>query len=132
VGDRTNLGYKRNELINLFLQKYKDGRIPTVIHFRHILEAHDILKKQDRLSDFKTAARRFLQEPNSTIGQLFDPLVAEDKKTTSLEELCRDFLSGLKKLRIAHAFRRRKAVRRALESVLSAVQAEIDSLGPED
>ena len=131
LGKRANLGSSREQLITVFLEKYHAGRIRSVINFRRILEAHDILKDEDRLDEFKLAAKTFLKNPAATIQKTFDPLVKEEKKAATVQEMCREFVTHLQQLKLEHTSRQYRSIRKSLESVARAIQALLDSLDTE-
>lgn len=111
-------GKTRDELTDHFLHLYTNGKIPSVIHFRRILEAHDYLETDpDRYELFQAAMSTLATTRDHTIRKLFDPLVAEDKSVATAEELCRDFLKEMRRLKIAHTATRRAELRRLLSSI---------------
>lgn len=125
---RCRAGKSFGELVDLFLDKYRRGKIPSVIHFRRILEAHDHLKEGDRFDLFENAAQTFVTDKSATIRNLFDPLVAEDKSAANAEQLCKTFLGKLKRLKVEHTTTRRASLRRQLEGVKKYIDALLVSL----
>ena len=120
----------RDGLIQHFLKMYSDRKIPSVIHFRRILEAHDILEDDDERYDEVLASMKTLASSSNkkTIRQLFDPLVAEDKSVEQAEQLCQDFLKKLKRLNIEHTTKRAglkktlTAIEKFVAKILSALE----------
>lgn len=131
LGARVSGGKSRYELVDLFIQKYRDGLIPSVIHFRTILIARDLLKDTDRWDEVKIAATRFVADPKSKIKSLFEPLTAEEQQARNASELCKDFIGSLQKLKLEHMTRRRPIVT-ALQTVHKEVQRLLDALAGED
>ncbi len=131
LGSRVRRGRTRDELTDLFIEKYRDGLIPSVVHFRKILEARDLLRDTDRWDEVAQACRRFVTEPKLKIKSVFDPLVAEEKQVQNATELCKDFLARLRKLKVEHATSRRGLVA-ALKQVLGEIQKLLESLSGED
>lgn len=122
---RRRASKTRNGLTDHFLEMYRSGAIPSVIHFRRVLEAYDISKESDEGTErVEYAMQRLAEDSSQKIRKLFDPLVAEDKSVISAEELCRDFVARLKKLSVGHATRRRAM----LQKRLRAVRIYVDSL----
>lgn len=121
--DRANK--TRDELIEHFLNLYRKNKIASVINFRRILEAHDILTEDDdRYDEFRTAMRALASSSNKkSIRQLFDPLVSEDKSVQEAEVLCADFLKRLKRLKIEHTTKQA-----SLRKTLVAIQKYLDDL----
>jgi ParB/RepB/Spo0J family partition protein len=115
---KCRAGKSRNQLTDHFLVLYEAGRIPSVIHFRRILEAHDYLADEpDRRDEFLNAARTLVESTQHTIRSLFDPLVAEDKSASSAEELCKDFLKRMRRLPISHTTRKRAQLQKLLRAI---------------
>jgi hypothetical protein len=121
----------RDQLTDLFIQKYRDGAIASVIHFRKILEARDILGETERQDEIIRAADRLVTDKKSTIKTLFDPLTAEERQVNDATELCRDFVKTLRGLKVRHATKR-KALVQALKIVRSEINQLLDSLSGEE
>lgn len=131
LGSRVSGGKRRYELADLFIQKYRSGLIPSVIHFRKILEARDLLKDTDRWDEVKSAATRFVADPKAKIKPLFEPLTAEEQQARDATVLCKDFIKTLQGLKLQHTTTRR-AVIAALQAVQKEVQRLLDALSGEE
>jgi hypothetical protein len=131
LGSRVSANNSRDELTDIFIYKYTEGKIPSVIHFRRILEAYDFMtgdpEREDRIDDFKNAAKNFVKDKDTTIKSLFEPLIVEDKKSSDALQLCNDFLSQLKRLKIEHSVQT-KSKQKALLVSLDAVERTVKSL----
>jgi hypothetical protein len=130
-GSRVTGNRSRDELTDVFIGKYQNNLIPSVLHFRRILEARDELQDRGRLEEVKIAAARLISEPKARIRTLFDPLTAEEKKTQSVARLCKSFVEDIRKLRVEHAMGKRSLIN-ALMSVQTEVQRLLESLAGED
>ena len=124
-------GANRNELTDLFIEKYRHGRIPSVLHFRRILEARDNLEDTPRWAEVRHGAKLLVTDKETTIRELFDPLTLEDKKISDATDLCKQFLKKLKKLKLQH-ITKRKAVLALLESIRAEVIRLSESLEGEE
>ncbi len=114
-------GKTRDELIEHFLRLYQARKIPSVIHFRRILEAHDFTKENGKTDDIKyerflVAARQLVSSQKDSIRKLFDPLTAEDKSVENAKALCEEFVGEMKKLPVEHVINRAQ-LRKALAAV---------------
>ncbi len=115
---RLRGGKSRDQLTDHFLSLYNKHLIPSVIHFRRILEANDFLPEDgDRRDEFTSAMHTLATSDNRSIRQLFDPLVAEEKSAATAEELCRGFLEQLRNLKLAHTTQKRSLLRKHLAAV---------------
>jgi hypothetical protein len=124
LGKRASAGKDRDGLTETFIEKYQEGLIKSVIHFRNILQARDLLEEAERLDDFKIAATRFVKDSSAKLRDLFDPLAAEEREVQDAKSLCKDFLTKIRRLKLSHATTKR----RELSSALKSVQKEIESL----
>lgn len=114
-------GKSRDELIEHILGLYRSRKIPSVIHFRRILEAYDYTAENGKVDkakrgNFLEAARQLATSRNVSIRRLFDPLTAESKSVATARTLCDTFIKDVRKLRVEHVVNREQ-LRRALLSV---------------
>lgn len=128
---RTRQRKTRNQLTDFFIEKYRKGLIPSVIHFRKILQARDLLRGTSRWRQVIAAATKFIADPESKIKSLFDPLVAEEKQINDATALCRDFVATLRELKLEHGTRRSSLVT-ALKQVKKETEKLLESLSGED
>lgn len=118
----------RRQLTDHFLELYRRGSIPSVIHFRRILEAYDYLKGTEREDEFFFAAQTLAEQMDVSIRKLFDPLAADDKSVATAEALCRDFLHRMRQLKIAHTSKRAE-LRKILEAIKQHIEDLLEQLG---
>jgi ParB-like chromosome segregation protein Spo0J len=132
LGKRVSAGKNRNELTDLFIEKHKEHLIRSVVHFRRILEAKDLLEETERWEDFKNAAYKFVKDEGSKLESLFNPLTVEERSIQDATGLCKEFLTKLRKLKLSHATTKRRELTSALKSVLKEVESLIESLSGEE
>jgi hypothetical protein len=126
-------GKDRNQLTDHFLRLYQTTTIKSVINFRRVLEAHDLLVDDpDRFEEFLDAAHTLASSEDSSIRRLFDPLVAEDRSIADAQELCKDFLTRIKKLKVSHTTTKRAELRKWLSSIRSYVSQLLVDLEGDD
>jgi hypothetical protein len=121
-------GKTREELIQHFLGLYQGGKIPSVIHFRRILEANDYLRENGEVDEekewrFEDALKTLATSERHSIKKLFDPLTAEDKSVASAQKLCSEFLEEMRGLKVEHVVKRGQ-----LRKTLTAVQSYVSEL----
>jgi ParB family transcriptional regulator, chromosome partitioning protein len=129
---RVRGGKSRDEIIKHFLTLYRNEKIPSVIHFRRILEANDYLtvdgeKDEAKEEQFRDALRTLVNSDKYTIRKLFDPLTAEDRSIVSAQKLCSQFLDELEALKVAHVVKR-APLQRALLKVQKYVSELLTKL----
>lgn len=125
---RCRGGKDRDGLTDHFLDLYQRGNIPSVIHFRRVLEAHDLLERTDRFDEFLSAAETLARDRKATIRRLFDPLVAEDRSVSKAEDLCKQFLRQLRALKVDHATTHRQELIRVFRSVESYMRELVEKI----
>jgi hypothetical protein len=128
---RTRQHKTRNQLTDFFIEKYRRGLIPSVIHFRKILQARDLLRGSPRWKEVLNAMKQFIADPESKITTLFDPLVAEERQVNDAVALCKEFIATLRKLKLRHATKR-SALLGALKQVKGETTKLLESLSGED
>ena len=111
---------------------YHEGKIPSVIHFRRILEANDYLTEDGNVDEakeerFHSALRTLATSEKHSIRKLFDPLTAEDQSIASAQKLCIDFLEEIRALKVEHVLKR-APLRKALLSVQKHVSELLTKL----
>ena len=132
LGKRVSDGNTRDELTDLFIHKHREHLIRSVVHFRRILEAKDLLEETDRWEDFKNAAQLFVKDVSSKLESLFNPLTVEERSVQDAADLCKDFLTNLKRLKLNHTTIKRRELTSALKSVQKEVEALLESLFGEE
>lgn len=125
---QVRAGKSHDDLIEHFLDLYRNGKIPSVIHFRRILEANDYLTENGHVDEakedrFHSALRTLATSDKHSIRKLFDPLTAEDNSIASAQKLCADFLQEIRALKVEHVVKRA-----SLQKALKGVQAYISEL----
>lgn len=91
----------RDLLTDKLVDKYRNRKIKSVIHFRRIMEAYE-LSETDRL--MRTALLRRLEEfilrPDLETRAAFDEFVVDKRRARSALGLCEDFVKGLQALKL--------------------------------
>jgi ParB-like chromosome segregation protein Spo0J len=131
LSSRTRQRKTRNQLTDFFIEKYRRSLIPSVIHFRKILQARDLLRGTARWKEVVAAMKQFVADPESKIKTLFDPLIAEERQVNDAAALCREFVATLRKLKLQHATKR-TALLAALKQVKDETTKLLESLSGED
>jgi hypothetical protein len=131
LSSRTRQRKTRIRLIDFFIEKYRRGLIPSVIHFRQILQARDLLRGTERWKEVVAAMEEFVSDPESKIKTLFDPLIAEEKQVNDAAALCKEFVATLRKLKVQHTTKR-SALLAALKQVKDETTKLLESLSGED
>ena len=113
-----NLGFDRatEKLVN----KYRDRKIKSVIHFRRIMESYD-LSEDDPPTQAKVMRRveEFFLNPKTETRESFDEFVVEKRRVQSALGACEGFIAQLQKFKLTYSSDEdeRKSLRDALRNV---------------
>jgi ParB family transcriptional regulator, chromosome partitioning protein len=110
----------RDRSTEKLVEKYRDKKIKSVIHFRRIMESYE-LTEDDPSTRAKVLRRieEFFLNPKLETRDGFDEFVVEKKRIQSALAACEDFLSQLQRFRLRYTTNddERKSLRKALHEV---------------
>jgi len=110
----------RDRSIEKLVDKYRQKRIKSVIHFRRIMEGYE-LSEDDPATREKLLRRveEFFLNPKLETREAFDEFVVEKKRVQSALAACDEFLSQLQKYKLTYTTNddERAALRKALHHV---------------
>lgn len=117
----------RDRATDKLVEKYRDKKIKSVIHFRRIMESYDI-SEDDPPTRAKVLRRveEFFLKPNLETRDAFDEFVVDKKRISSALTACEGFLSELQRFRLTYTSSDEE--RKNLRSALRNVQAYCESL----
>lgn len=107
----------REGIFEKFYEKYKAGKIKSVIHFRKIMEAYEVgnnvpinpraelelLSREDediRKTDVLSTLQEYVENVNLETRQAFDGYVVESRQIQGAVEACSDFKRQLERLKL--------------------------------
>jgi ParB family chromosome partitioning protein len=117
----------RDRLTEKLVEKYRDRKIKSVIHFRRIMEGYEL--SENDAGNRALLLRRleeFILNPKLETRSTFDEFVMDKKRVQTALEACESFLSHLQQLRLA--FTTEDADRAQLRAALNNVRAYCKSL----
>jgi ParB family chromosome partitioning protein len=110
----------RNRATEKLVDKYRDRKIKSVIHFRRIMESYE-LHEDDAAERAKVLRRieEFFLNPKLETRAGFDEFVVEKKRVQTALVACEDFLNQLRKAKLRYTTddEERANLRRALREV---------------
>lgn len=132
----------RDRSTEKLVEKYRDKKIKSVIHFRRIMESYEV-SEGDPLTRAKVLRRveEFFLNPKLETRDAFDEFVVEKKHVQSALAACEGFLSQLQKFKLTYTSNdeERKNLRKALkevraycESLEQALEGSDDPEAPQD
>ena len=89
----------REALIDRLVQKYKDKKITSVIHFRRIIEAEKRSEEKGMTDVFIEHLKKYIEDPKLETREVFDEFILT-RNIRSAETTCDDFLEKIKSLEI--------------------------------
>ncbi len=117
----------RDRATDKLVEKYRDKKIKSVIHFRRIMESYDI-SEDDPPTRAKVLRRveEFFLKPNLETRDAFDEFVVDKKRVMSALTACEGFLTELQRFRLTYTSSDEE--RKSLREALKQVQAYCESL----
>jgi ParB-like chromosome segregation protein Spo0J len=110
----------RDRSTEKLVEKYRDKKIKSVIHFRRIMEGYE-LSEDDPPTQAKVLRRveEFFLNPRLETRDAFDEFVVEKRRTQNALVACEAFLSQLQKFKLTYTTNEdeRRNLRRALKDV---------------
>lgn len=123
----------RNKLTDLLIQKYRKGRIKSVIHFRRILEAFDVQEDDEQgVQEVAGQLRAFFLTPEMETRQAFDEFIADPRRIQRASQAADRFINELKKAKIDHATDKKEELIQKLVIVRQYVDDLLAKLEGED
>lgn len=124
----TNMG--RDGIIWLFVKKYQNKSIKSVIHFRRIMEAFE-LALNDKKDELINRLELFITSPDLEIRDAFDEFVVDNKRIQNAVKACNDFVIRLERSQLNHALEKKDLIS-ALEEVQIYIETLLEKLAGED
>jgi hypothetical protein len=110
----------RDRITEKLVDKYRDGKIKSVIHFRRIMEGYDLSEgnknQRDRLL---RRLEEFLLKPALETRAAFDEFVVDQKRARTAINRCESFIGDLQQLKLNYTSddMDRQSLREALRHV---------------
>lgn len=100
---RTIKDLGRDRATEKLVEKYRNRKIKSVIHFRRIMEGFDLNEDEPKIraSVLRTIEEFFLN-PSLETREAFDEFVVEKKRVNTALNVCDDFLTQLRKLKLTY------------------------------
>jgi ParB-like nuclease domain len=117
----------RNGATDKLVDKYRDKKIKSVIHFRRIMESYDLAEDEPPLQA-KVVRRidQFFLNPKLETRAAFDEFIVEKKRVQSAISACEGFIAQLRKFKLSYTADEEE--RKHLGEALRQVRDYCDSL----
>jgi len=118
----------RDGITQKLVDKYRSGKIKSVIHCRKIVEAYKLASADHRRDVVIDRLRAYLLNPSLETRDAFDEFVLDAARIQNALTTSRDFLSTLKRLNIQYATDYREDLITSLKDVRSYIEYVLDKL----
>ena len=122
------LEYGRDGITDKLVEKYRAGKIKSVIHFRRIMEAYD---DERRRPDVIERLRQYILDVQLETRKAFDEFVEEARKIETAVDACDVFLRQVQRLKLDYTVDRAR-ITRALQDVRDYADQLLQRLAGED
>lgn len=122
----------RNGVIDRLVEKYRGKKIRSVIHFRRILEAHEV---QEEAGDVRAVAdrlREYILDAELETRAAFDGFIADNRRAQTAVDAVDRFTSEMGKAKIEYETDRKDELIAKLSALLIVVQELLARLEGED
>lgn len=119
--------FGRNNITDKLVEKYRNKKIKSVIHFRRIMEGYELSEGDNPLR--QSVLRRlesFILDPSLETRAAFDEFVVDKRRARNAIALCENFLAALQQQRLTYTTD--DADRQQLRDALKQVEAYCKSL----
>jgi len=93
----------RDRATEKLVEKYRDKKIKSVIHFRRIMESYS-LSEGDSIARSKVlrTIEEFFLNPKTEIRSSFDEFIVDKKRVQSALSACQEFMASLQKFKLRY------------------------------
>ena len=92
----------RDGITDRMVEKYRNKRIRSVIHFRRILEAHDAQENTEEVADVRETLREYILDPDLETRRAFDGFIADSRSRQKASDAMTRFITQLRRAKIEH------------------------------
>ena len=123
----------RDGITDKLVQKYRERRIKSVIHFRRIIEAYE-LSADDEGTRAGMLARleEYINDVSLETRKAFDSFVVDNRRVQTAIRACETFLTQLQRAKLEHTSLEREDLIRALSDVRQYINSLLEKLAGSD
>ena len=118
----------RDGITQRMVDKYRSGRIKSVIHFRRILEAYDVHADGDDVLAVTSRLREYILDSDLETRRVFDSFIADTRRRQKATNAMEWFMSQLKAAKIEHMTEGREELILRLTDVRSFIDGLLSKL----
>jgi ParB/RepB/Spo0J family partition protein len=110
-------------ILDKLVEKYRARRIKSVIHFRRIMEADEILESDRDREKFANRLEEYITDVELETRRAFDEFVVDSRRVANAVNACDEFMSKIDRAKLSFALDRDE-----LRKALKKVRAYVDKL----
>ncbi|GMQ82678.1 MAG: hypothetical protein BMS9Abin05_2136 [Rhodothermia bacterium] len=122
----------RDGITDRMLQKYRDKRLRSVIHFRRILESFDVQDEKEGIEQVADSLREYILDAGMETRAAFDGYIVGLRNLDKAGQAAEKFIRDLRSAKVEHISDGKEALIRKLTGVLIFVQDLLTRLEGED
>jgi hypothetical protein len=123
--------FGKSGVLDRLVEKYQAKRIKSVIHFRRIMEASEIMESPEEKEKFSVRLGEYITTKDLETRRAFDEFVVDNRRITNAVNACEEFVSRLERAKLAFALDRDE-LRIALRKVQKYIGDLLDRLKGSD
>ena len=123
---------ERDGVVDHLVDKYKQKKIRSVIHFRRILEAYEVRKEAGNVEELADKLREYILDPELETRSAFDRFIMDSRQSQKAMDAVDRFISEITKAKIKYEIDKKDMLIAKLSEVLTIVQALLNQLEGED
>ena len=112
----------RDGITDRMVEKYRNKRIRSVIHFRRILEANDAQGDEEGVDEVREKLREYILDPDLETRAAFDGFIADSRSRQKASDAMARFINQLKRAKIEHVTEGREALIEKLTKVREFIE----------
>lgn len=118
----------RNGITQKMVEKYRDNKIKSVIHFRRIMETIEAAEMEEDQQAVADRLREYVLTPELETRQAFDGFIQDTKKIQKAVGTCDKFIIDLQRAKIDYAIEGKEEIITKLMEVIEFAKGLLDIL----
>lgn len=122
----------RDGITQKVVAKYRAGRIKSVLHFRRVLEAFDVVENEAEKRELANRLREYILDVRLETRKAFDEFIADPRRMNRASEAADRFMREVRRAQVDHAVDGKEELLAKLHELLEFVQRLISELEGSD
>jgi ParB family transcriptional regulator, chromosome partitioning protein len=111
----------RDGITDLLVQKYRSGKIKSVIHFRRVLEAFDVAETKEERTEVAQRLREYILDPQLETRQAFDHFIHDTRRFQKASDAADRFMRDVTRAKVDHTLEGKEELVEKLREVVAFV-----------